>query len=198
MPPSNGQHTRGNANTTNPKVPARQVPPGLSQISAASSPGTVIESAPIAKPRVIRLSAPKPVKLDVVVSESPAGPTVDSVQKGGVPTKQVPSPPACDAVYSAPGGTSTSHPPAISKHATNDATSGGDEPHTRADRVTGRELAGTNRSRGISVDGQSGGDGGLDSASKYLAQQRRSAARERKVRKSLPALPSDAEVLEVS
>lgn len=185
--PINGRPIRGNANTTNPKMPARQVSPGLSKTSSSNSSGNASESALKPKPRIIRLSAPKPADSVVVCTKPNDGATIDSVPNDDASAKRVPSLPACDAGFPAREATSTPHSPAMSKHTTNEVTSGGDEFLATADRVTGR-----------AVDKQGGGGGGLDGASEYLAQQRRCAVRGREVTRALPPLPPDAEVLEVS
>lgn len=194
--PSNSRHSRSSANTTNPKMPARQVSPGLGKASAPNNSGKAVESAPKPKPRLIRLSAPKRVEYPMVNNEPNVGPTLDSVPKDAAPTKRVLSSPTCDAVYSASEAISTSHSPTLSKHAINEATSGGDQRPAKADHVLGRKLPEGGRVTGRAGDRQGGGGWGLGGASEYLGPQRRPAVRLREVTRALP-LPPDAEVLEV-
>lgn len=195
--PARGSPSRGSPHTSNLKIPARQTSPGMLNVSAANSFGKAIEPAPKAKPRLIRLSAPMPAKLAVANTEPNVGPTVDNVPRDDASTKYAPSPPACDTVCSAREVTSNSHPQAVSTHATYEATSRGDKRLATADHVSGGELAETGSVMGRAVGRQGGGGGGLDSASEYLAQQRRFAMRERQVARAVPALPPEAEVLEV-
>ena len=196
--PSNGRPTRGIANTTNAKLPARQVSPGPSKLSANGS-GKAVESVPKPKPRVIRLSRPDSADPVVANTEPKAAPTIEnrSAQNDDGSTTWAPSPPPCDAVCSALEATSTPHSSAVPKHATNEATSVGDERPARVNLATSRELAEANGGMGI-VYRRGNEGGGIGGASEYLAQQRRCAVREREVTRTLPPLPPDAEVLEVS
>ncbi|CAM9252394.1 unnamed protein product, partial [Laminaria digitata] len=148
--PGNDRMTRGNANTTRPKTPARQASPGLSKVSAANSLSKPSEPAPKPKPRVIRLSAPKPVESFFANTEPNHGPGFDSVRNTDGSTKRNPSPRVGGAFYSAPEATSTSHSPAVSKRAVHKIASkrathkvafGGDDLHADADRGKGREPA---------------------------------------------------------
>lgn len=195
--PTNGRPAHGKVKTINPKLPARKESLGLSKVGTPSGSGTAIESAPKPKLRVIRLSAPKPAEPVVVSTKPNDGSTaVNSLRNGDVPTKQVPPPPTCDAVCSAPDGTATSHSPAEPKHATNEKYRD-DERHAQADRVTSREIAGAVRVTGRSMERRGGGGVGLDSASEYLAQQGQRAVQGREFGRTLPSLPIDAEVVKV-
>lgn len=193
-------------------MPAKQVSPAVWKVSATKGSGKAIETVPKPKHRTPRLSAAKPAKLAVAITEPKVCPTVDSVASNSAAARPVSSPPACDAVCSTPGATSLS--PAVFKHATNEATPRsdehpakhatnestprGDEHPAKAGGGTGKDIAKVDRVAGRAVHGQGGGSEGLYGASEYLAQQRRWSARERKVTGTLHVLPPGAEVLEVS
>lgn len=183
----NGRLPPGNANTTTPKPPAEEVSPGLCKVSASQGSGIASEPALKPKPRVIRLSAPKPVESFVAITEPKYGPLVDSVQTDLGSTKRMPSPPIRDAVWSAPETASTFRSPPPSKRATTEATSGGEDRPFDADRRMGR-----------AVDRQGDEGGGLGRASEFFAEQKRCAVREREVSRTVAPLPPNAEVLEVS
>ena len=196
--PSNGDSTRGCANTTNPKRPVKQGSPVLSNTRADHSSSQPIASAPKPKPRCIRLSAPKPAKVDVAITRPNVGRTVNTVLKDASPTKKVSPPPAYDAVWPAPETTPTCHSPDVSKLESNKGTPGDDEHPAQAQRGTGRGLGNYKCVTGRSFDRQGGRGRGLNGASEYSSRQRRCAVREREVTRTIPALPPGAEVLEVS
>lgn len=140
--------TRGNANTTRPKTPARQASPGLGKVSAANSLSKPSEPAPKPIARVMRLSAPKPVESFFANTEPNNGPGFDSVRNTDRSTKRNPSPRVGGAFYSAPEATSTFHSPAVSKRAAHKVASkrathkvafGGGDLHADADHGKGRE-----------------------------------------------------------
>lgn len=185
--PGSGRLTGGNASTVNSKTLARQVSPGLCKASPASNSGNASESAPKPNSRVIRLSAPKPIESAVATTKTNDTAAVDSVPNDEGSTKRDPPQSNSDAVGSAGETVFTSRSPAVFTHATIKATSGGTNRSADADRVTGRPA---NR--------QGGGGGDLHGTSAYFAQQRRYAVRQREVSRTLPPLPPDAEILEVS
>lgn len=183
----NGRLTKGSVHATKAKAPSMQASSAPRRVRPAETLTNPPEATPKPKPRVIRLSAPKPVESIERSSARRDDTTSDAVRTDDRSTNWGSSPPASDKVLSAPEGTPTPHPSAVSKHAPSEATiDGGDHP-AEADRGMRRES-----------DRLGDKGGGRAGVREHFAQQRRCAVREREISRILSPAGYDDRLAEAA